>query len=392
MIDKITTLLANIKNPHTGLTLREENRWLNFELKDEKYYIKYKRDGIGPLDKRKIEEDILSALREHIEPEKILVLTVSERSEEVFKSLKAGETKTETPAAAPAKGTQEAQLKVGHGTVGNKRKIEGVKNIICVASGKGGVGKSTVSANLAVTLNMLGKKVGLIDADIYGPSLPMIMGKRGEKPFSNSEKKIVPLEAHGVKFMSFGFFIEENEPVIWRGPMLGGVLSQFLFDVAWGELDYLIIDLPPGTGDMQLSMVQNAHLTGAIVVSTPQDVALLDATKGLEMFRKVQVPIIGMVENMSTFICSKCGTAHDIFGHGGVEVATKKLGVPFLGSIPLELELRTASDTGRPYMAQNQYESRAVWKSFIHLAKSMIEENNETTDNKAKGLFKRIFS
>jgi ATP-binding protein involved in chromosome partitioning len=188
---------------------------------------------------------------------------------------------------------------------------------------------------------------------------------------ANSDKKIVPLEAHGIRFMSFGLFVEENDPVIWRGPMLGGVLNQFLFDTDWAGTDYLLIDLPPGTGDVQLSMVQNAHVDGAIIISTPQDVALLDATKGLEMFRKLNLPIVGLIENMSSFVCTKCGEEHFLFGHGGVEQASTRLQIPFLGRVPLELELRLSSDEGRPYMANPAYAGRPVAKAFTDVASNV---------------------
>ena len=270
------------------------------------------------------------------------------------------------PEASPQ--SQPAQIKAGHGTIDKKKPVLGVNKIIAIGSGKGGVGKSTFTANLAISLSKLGKKVGVIDADIYGPSLPMIFGKRDEKPRSNSEKKIIPVESFGIKFMSFGFFINEQDPVIWRGPMLGGVLNQFLFDVDWSGLDYLLIDLPPGTGDIQLSMIQNAHVDGAIIISTPQDIALLDAKKGAEMFKKLNLPIIGMVENMSSFICGSCGTEHFIFGEGGVQKAVQQLEIGFLGKIPLELELRTGSDKGLPYMAQDIFQERPVWKAFTEIA------------------------
>lgn len=275
--------------------------------------------------------------------------TTSSQSQDVFKALDSAPTKK-------VEETTPAQIKAGHGTVGNKRPVPGVGKIIAIGSGKGGVGKSTFTANLALALRRQGHSVGIIDADIYGPSLPMIFGKRDEKPRSNAERKIIPVDAHGIRFMSFGFFINESDPVIWRGPMLGGVLNQFLFDVDWTGTDYLLIDLPPGTGDIQLSMIQNAHVDGCIIISTPQDVALLDAKKGLEMFRKMNLPIIGMVENMSAFICDGCGKTHHIFGKGGVEEAVKQLNTKLIGSIPLEISLRAGSDEGVPYMSNETSE------------------------------------
>ncbi|CAN1723100.1 ATP-binding protein involved in chromosome partitioning [Hyphomicrobium sp. 1Nfss2.1] len=231
--------------------------------------------------------------------------------------------------------------------------VPGVKSIIAVASGKGGVGKSTVAVNLALGFAAAGKKVGILDADIYGPSQPRLLGLKGQ-PQVVSGKTLRPLEAYGIKVMSMGFLVDEETPVIWRGPMVVGALNQMLRDVAWGEngdLDVLVIDMPPGTGDVQLTMAQQVPLSGAVVVSTPQDLALIDARKGLAMFRKVGVPVLGIVENMSTFICPKCGERSDIFGHGGAEQEAARLGVPFLGAVPLDLDVRLRSDTGQPITA-----------------------------------------
>ncbi len=228
--------------------------------------------------------------------------------------------------------------------------VPGVKAIVAVASGKGGVGKSTVSANLAVALVQLGHSVGLLDADIYGPSVPRMLGISG-KPASPDGKQILPMERYGLKVMSMGFLVPEDTPMIWRGPMVMGALEQMLRDVVWGELDVLVVDMPPGTGDVQLTMAQRVPLAGAVIVSTPQDIALLDARRGLNMFTKVDVPVLGIVENMSLFVCPHCGERTDIFGHGGARAEAEKLGCPFLGEIPLHLEIREASDRGEPIVA-----------------------------------------
>ena len=220
-----------------------------------------------------------------------------------------------------------------------KIKID-AKNIIAVASGKGGVGKSTVAMNIACALAAQGKKVGLLDADIYGPSVPKMTGLSGQKPEQNKQGKIVPLHQHGVNIMSIGFMIDEASALIWRGPMVQSAFIQLLQDVAWEGLDTLVIDMPPGTGDVQLTMAQRVPLTGAIIVSTPQDIALIDARKGIEMFKKVDVPIIGLIENMSHYCCPKCGHEDNIFGHGGAQEQAKELNIQFLGEIPLNAEIR----------------------------------------------------
>jgi ATP-binding protein involved in chromosome partitioning len=228
--------------------------------------------------------------------------------------------------------------------------IPGIKHMIAVASGKGGVGKSTVAVNLALALQANGFTVGILDADIYGPSQPRLLGLSG-KPEMAGPNRLRPMRAYGLEAMSMGFLVEEDTPLVWRGPMVIQALTQMLRDVAWSELDALIIDMPPGTGDVQLSMAQQAPLSGAVIVCTPQDLALLDARKGLNMFRKVDVPVLGIIENMSTFICPKCGERTDIFGHGGARAEAERLGLPFLGGVPLDMEIRVRSDEGRPIVA-----------------------------------------
>ena len=220
--------------------------------------------------------------------------------------------------------------------------------IIAVASGKGGVGKSTVACNLALGLARLGLSVGLLDADIYGPSLPRMMGATGRPNTDDAGKTLIPMAAHGLKCMSIGFMVAEDSPMIWRGPMVMSALEQMLRDVAWGALDVLVVDMPPGTGDAQLTMAQRVPLAGAVIVSTPQDIALLDARKGLNMFRKVNVPVLGIVENMSFFHCPKCGERSDIFGHGGARADAEAYGVDFLGEVPLHMAIRSAGDGGAP--------------------------------------------
>ncbi|WP_310620306.1 iron-sulfur cluster carrier protein ApbC [Flexibacterium corallicola] len=230
--------------------------------------------------------------------------------------------------------------------------VPGIKSIIAVASGKGGVGKSTTSANLALALSQQGLKVGLLDADIYGPSIPKLMGAHG-KPEALEGRLMKPLEAHGIKLMSIGFLVEEETAMIWRGPMVVSALNQMLREVTWGELDVLVVDMPPGTGDVQLTMAQKVPLEGAVIVSTPQDLALLDARRGVSMFEKVAIPVMGIVENMSHFVCPDCGGRHEIFGNGGARKEAEKLGVPFLGEVPLTMEVREQSDAGTPVVASH---------------------------------------
>ncbi|MDJ0611824.1 MAG: iron-sulfur cluster carrier protein ApbC [Kiloniellales bacterium] len=246
-----------------------------------------------------------------------------------------------SPAAQQARGAGAAQAMV-----------PGVRSIVAVASGKGGVGKSTTAVNLALALSTLGLRVGLMDADIYGPSQPRMMGISG-RPTSPDGKKLRPMENYGVKCMSMGFLVAEDTPMIWRGPMVQSALQQMLRDVDWGELDTLLVDMPPGTGDAQLTMAQQVPLSGAVIVSTPQDIALLDAKKGLNMFRKVDVPVLGIVENMSYFACPNCGHVAHVFSHGGARREAEKLGMEFLGEMPLDIEIRETSDGGRPIVVSN---------------------------------------
>jgi ATP-binding protein involved in chromosome partitioning len=228
--------------------------------------------------------------------------------------------------------------------------IPGVAAVIAVASGKGGVGKSTTALNPALGLGDLGLRVGLLDADIYGPSVPRLTGIH-EKPKLNDERKMIPIERFGLSIMSIGFLVEEDTAMIWRGPMVMSAINQMLRDVAWGTLDILVVDMPPGTGDAQLTLAQNVPLKGAVIISTPQDLSLIDARRGLAMFKKVNVPVLGIVENMSYFQCPHCGTRSDIFGHGGARHEAERLGVPFLGEIPLHMSIRTTSDSGNPVVA-----------------------------------------
>ncbi|WP_299616080.1 Mrp/NBP35 family ATP-binding protein [uncultured Tateyamaria sp.] len=250
------------------------------------------------------------------------------------------------------------------------QKVPGIDRILAIASGKGGVGKSTVSANLACALAQQGRRVGLLDADVYGPSQPRMLGVSG-RPASPDGKTILPMRNHGVTMMSIGLMMNDDQAIVWRGPMLMGALQQMMTQVQWGALDVLIVDLPPGTGDVQMTLAQKFAVDGAIVVSTPQDVALLDARKGVDMFQQLHVPIVGMIENMSTHICSKCGHEEHVFGHGGVKAEAEKLGVPLLAEVPLDLQIRLASDGGAPITVSQPDSPQA--KAFQDVAAGLVK-------------------
>src|SRR6266516_2118016 len=260
----------------------------------------------------------------------------------------------------------------GAGGGAQEELLPGVKYKIAVASGKGGVGKSTVSTNLALALRDLGYSVGMLDADIYGPSQQMMLGIAGHPQIDETDEKIMPMENHGIKTMSLGLITDPDTPVIWRGPMVMKALDQFLTDVKWGTLDFMIIDLPPGTGDAQLTLTQKVPLTGAVVVTTPQDVALIDARKGLAMFRKVNVPVLGIVENMSYFICRHCGQRTEIFGHGGGKKTADMLGVPFLGEVPIDPKVVVGGDTGEPIVVSHPQSAAA--QAFREIAAKIVKQ------------------
>ncbi|HEV8254963.1 MAG TPA: Mrp/NBP35 family ATP-binding protein [Vicinamibacteria bacterium] len=248
--------------------------------------------------------------------------------------------------AARAKMTADVRARGGFG----RQAVPGIRNILAVGAGKGGVGKSTTSVNLAVALQKKGARVGLMDADVYGPNIPQMLGITAQ-PEVGEDKRIVPPEAYGIKVISMGMLVAPDQPIIWRGPMLHGAVQQFMRDVAWGELDYLVVDLPPGTGDVSLSMAQSVPVAGAVVVTTPQSVSVSDVRKAVGMFRQLNIPILGVVENMSTFVCGHCGERTDIFGHGGGARMAEEMSIPFLGEVPIDTRVREGGDTGQPIVA-----------------------------------------
>jgi ATP-binding protein involved in chromosome partitioning len=276
---------------------------------------------------------------------------------------------------------------VSHAVQGGVKLVPGVRNIIAVASGKGGVGKSTVAVNLALALAAEGAAVGVLDADIYGPSQPMMLGLQGQKPTSPDGKTLDPMVAHGLQAMSIGFLIDMEQPMVWRGPMVTQALEQLLRDTHWQDLDYLIVDMPPGTGDIQLTLAQKVPVTGAVIVTTPQDIALLDARKGLKMFEKVNVPILGVVENMSTHVCTNCGHEEHVFGAGGGERLARENGVTVLGSLPLDIQIREQADSGNPTVVSAP-ESRAA-STYREIARKVAVRIAEKAQN-FSGAFPKI--
>ncbi len=372
-LSKIEAIVGAITNPMSGESLKTEGRLTRVEENEGNLHIHYSRDGITATQKKELEDKIYQVLESEIEEDKIFLMSHSAEK-----------------SAAQAPQESKATLQAGHGpAMAGKKRIEGVKKLIAVSSCKGGVGKSTVALNLAMSLKKMGKKVGLIDADIYGPSLPTLLGVHGAQPKASQTpgKKIAPVEVDGLKTISFGYFIGENDPVIWRGPMLGGVLNQFLFDVDWGELDFMILDLPPGTGDMQLSMVQSTEVDGAVIVSTPQKIALIDTKKGIKMFDQVKVPVLGLVENMSYFVPPESDKKYFIFGEGGGAQMASELEIPFLGQIPMEIALRESCDHGHAYMSNPEHEGRPVWNSYMEITEKLAKLDGDTS----KGFWSKLF-
>jgi ATP-binding protein involved in chromosome partitioning len=337
--DDVLAALAKVASPQ-GQPLTETGTLSDVVVTDGKVFFSISVDAGAVKEWETVRGRAEAATRAVPGVKSVLVALTAERASGVGGTAPQRRPQMPPAAARPREG----------GTAPSPAGIPGVAAIIAVASGKGGVGKSTTAVNLALGLRDLGLKVGILDADIYGPSMPKLLAIR-EKPQTIGGNRLKPIERHGMPVMSIGFLIEEETPMIWRGPMVMSALTQMLREVEWGTLDVMVVDMPPGTGDAQLTMAQQVPLKGAVIVSTPQDLALIDARRGIAMFRRVNVPVLGIVENMSTFICPHCGTRSDIFGHGGARAEAERLGVPFLGEVPLHMDIREKSDSGQPVVA-----------------------------------------
>jgi ATP-binding protein involved in chromosome partitioning len=342
--DDVLAALGKVPSPD-GTALPATGKLSDIVAGDGKVFLSITVDAEAVQAWEAVRERAEAAIRAVPGVKSVMVALTAERA--------AGRTAPPRPQAAPGAAPAAARARgpaPGGASAPSPAGIPGVTSIIAVASGKGGVGKSTTAVNLALGLRDLGLKVGILDADIYGPSMPKLLAIR-ERPQTVGGTRLKPIERHGMPVMSIGFLIEEETPMIWRGPMVMSALTQMLREVEWGTLDVMVVDMPPGTGDAQLTMAQQVPLKGAVIVSTPQDLALIDARRGIAMFRRVNVPVLGIVENMSTFICPHCGTRSDIFGHGGARHEAERLGVPFLGEVPLDITIREKSDAGLPVVA-----------------------------------------
>ncbi len=340
--DDVLAKLATVSGPD-GVPLSQSGKLSDIVASDGKVFFSVTVDAAAVKQWESVRERAEKAVRAVPGVQSVMIALTAERA------ANAGGAQARPAAAAPPARPREG----GHAPAARPAGpagIPGVAAIIAVASGKGGVGKSTVALNLALGLRDLGLKVGILDADIYGPSMPKLLAIR-ERPQTIGGTRLKPIVRHGMAVMSIGFLVEEETPMIWRGPMVMSALTQMLREVEWGTLDVMVVDMPPGTGDAQLTMAQQVPLRGAVIVSTPQDLALIDARRGIAMFRRVNVPVLGIVENMSMFICPHCGTRSDIFGHGGARHEAERLSVPFLGEVPLAIDIREKSDAGAPVVA-----------------------------------------
>ena len=373
--DAVLAILKTLQLDGDETNLVESGRVGEIEFEGTELFVGLKLDGV--------ERDARHALEDQV----VAALEALDGIDDVSIEIEVADLPAPPPPAEPGLSvhtvTPESNVKSKETALSN------VKNLIGVASGKGGVGKSTVSANLALALKAKGARVGICDIDIYGPSIPIQMGVAQAKPgVSSDQKRFQPVDAYGVKVMSIGFLVDDDTPVIWRGPIVASVVKQFLEDVDWGELDYLVIDMPPGTGDAQLTLTQSAPLTGAVIVTTPSELALVDAQKGLQMFRKVDVPVLGIVENMSHYICGACGHSSHPFSEGGATRLADNMGVDVLAQVPLDHTIQRGSDEGRPVVSTAPNSPQA--KSFLALADSVMEKcPSSAKKGILSGLFKR---
>lgn len=366
--ENVLEALKRVKGPDLEDNIVELGLLSEIVIHNEKVYFSIKIDPSRAEELEPLREAAEKVVKD-IEGVKAVAVTLTADKKSSPSASAAPNNGSRTP-PSPAPSPDRAHSNMTPPGTNTKPGIPGVKSIIAVASGKGGVGKSTTSVNLALGFQANGLKVGLLDADIYGPSIPRLLGLTGQ-PTAGEGKSLNPLQGYGLNVMSMGFLVEEDNPMIWRGPMVMSALTQMLKDVTWGDLDVLVVDMPPGTGDAQLTMAQQVPLAGAVIVSTPQDLALIDARKGLNMFRKVDVPLLGIIENMSYFLCPSCGERSDIFGHGGARFEAEKLGVPFLGEIPLHMDIREKSDAGRPVVISDPESAHA--QSYKQIANKVWE-------------------
>jgi ATP-binding protein involved in chromosome partitioning len=377
---QVLEALTHLKLPASGQTLPQSGRLSEIVVQGERVMFSIAVDAT----EAEAMEEIRHAAQEIVAAmpgvtQALVSLTADRPAGNAGGAPSAAPANAETGAATGARPVRSAGQPKTPGPGAPPQQIPGVKHVVAVASGKGGVGKSTTACNIALGLVALGLKVGVLDADIYGPSMPKLFGLSG-KPKAGPDRKIIPLENYGLKVMSIGFMVDEETPMIWRGPMVMSAITQMLREVNWGELDVMIVDMPPGTGDAQLTMAQATPLSGAVIVSTPQDLALLDARRGVAMFQRTEIPVLGIVENMATYICPNCGHIEHIFGHGGARQEAEKLGVPFLGEVPLNMAIRETSDAGRPVTAVEPESPYAIVYRGIASA---------LWDNLSAGVFRR---
>jgi ATP-binding protein involved in chromosome partitioning len=374
----ILKALESVTVPGTSSSLVGSDHLGEIEFEGNEVIVTLKLDGVSRDGRHQLEDEV-TKLVSTVDGVEDVSIEIEMAAVEMPAQPESGITMHSPGAAAPAPAVKEKETALSK-----------IKNLIGVASGKGGVGKSTVSVNLAMALKARGAKVGICDIDIYGPSIPIQMGVAQAKPgVSQDQKRFQPVDAYGVKVMSIGFLVDDDTPVIWRGPIVSSVVKQFLEDVDWGELDYLVIDMPPGTGDAQLTLTQSAPLTGTVIVTTPSELALVDAQKGLQMFRKVEVPVLGIVENMSHHVCSSCGHESQPFSQGGTNRLVEQFGIDLLTKIPLDHDIQRGSDDGRPIVATAPNSPQAA--AFFTLADTVMEKCPAQTEKSSllSGLFKR---